>query len=81
MIDQELLNILVCPETKANLELAESSIIDDLNQKRESGELLNKAGKKIEVAFEAGLIREDKKVLYRIENDIPIMLIEEGIEL
>ena len=81
MISQDLLDILVCPETKANLSLAEDGLIAELNQKLDKGELVNKAGNKIDAKFEAGLVREDKKVLYRIENDIPIMLIEEGVEL
>ncbi len=31
--------------------------------------------------IEEGLVREDRKVLYVIDDDIPVMLIEESIEL
>jgi len=81
MIDQELLDILVCPETKAELALADDALIADLNKKQEAGELLNRAGQKITEKFEAGLKRKDGAYLYRIQNNIPIMLIDEGIPL
>ena len=81
MIDKELLDILVCPETKTSLKVAEESLIKSLNEKREAGDLLNRAGNPVKESFEAGLIREDKKFLYMIQQDIPIMLIDEAIPL
>jgi uncharacterized protein YbaR (Trm112 family) len=54
MISKELLDILCCPESKADLVLDENT-----------------------------LVSTDKKTRrrYRIENDIPIMLIEESEQL
>lgn len=81
MIDQELLDILVCPETKVALTVADEALIKSLNEKREAGELKNRAGQPVKDAFEAGLVREDGKYLYMIQQDIPIMLIDEAIPL
>jgi len=81
MIDPELLEILVCPETHQPLKLAEESQIADLNTRREAGNLVNVGGDKVEEAFEGGLIREDGNILYPIREGIPVMLIDEGIPL
>ena len=81
MIDQELLDILVCPETKEALTVADESLVKSLNEKMEAGELKNRAGQTVKDTFEAGLVREDGKFLYMIQKDIPIMLIDEAIPL
>ena len=59
MIDNELLDILACPETKEPVKLAEQSLIDELNAKAERGELTNRGGEKVERQMDGGLVRED----------------------
>ena len=81
MVDPDLLKILVCPEDKTSLELVEGETIERLNALRESGELKNRSGDAVEEAFEAGLLRQDGKFLYMIQQDIPIMLIDEAIPM
>ena len=81
LIDQELLAILCCPETKQEVSLAESSLITDLNSRVEKGELKNKAGQAVGEKLDGGLVRADKKILYPIRESIPVMLIEEGIPI
>ena len=81
MIDKELLEILACPETKEPVQLAEAELITKLNSRIERGELKNRAGKTLENAIDGGLIREDGAYLYPIEDEIPIMLIDEAIPL
>jgi len=54
MISKDLLDILCCPETKADLVLEGDSLISTDKATRRK---------------------------YRIENDIPIMLIEESLQL
>ncbi len=80
-IDKALLEILVCPETKSPVALASDSLIASLNQKIAAGSLSTVNGKKLTEKLSAGLIREDGKRLYQIIDDIPIMLVEEGINL
>ena len=80
-LDKDLLAILCCPETKQDVTLADQSLVDRLNQRIEKGELKNKAGQPVSGKLDGGLIRADKKILYPVREDIPVMLIEEGIPL
>jgi uncharacterized protein YbaR (Trm112 family) len=80
-VDQELLAILCCPETKQDVALAGDALVAKLNAKIEQGQLKNKAGQPVTEKLDGGLVRADKKILYPIREDIPVMLIEEGIPL
>jgi uncharacterized protein YbaR (Trm112 family) len=79
MVDKELLDILCCPETKQDLTLVEGTVISRLNDRIKQGTLKNRAGETVKEPMDAGLLREDKKYLYMIREDIPIMLIDEAI--
>ena len=80
-IDKELLAILCCPETKQDVALADDALIARLNNRVGKGDLKNKAGQPVTEKLDGGLLRADKKILYPIREDIPVMLIEEGIPL
>ena len=80
-IDDELIEILACPETRQPVTLAPAEILDKLNSEIDAGRLRNRGGDVVEKRIEEGLVREDGKVLYIIEDDIPIMLIDQSIEL
>ena len=79
MIDDQLLEILCCPETKQPVTLAASDVIDRVNAKIARGELVNRGGQKVEEKIDGGLLREDLKFLYPIRDEIPIMLEDEAI--
>jgi uncharacterized protein YbaR (Trm112 family) len=82
MIDKELLDIIVCPETKQDLVLAEPELIERINLLIEKGELLNRSKQKVSEKIDGGLIqKDDRKYLYPIRDDIPILLIDESIPL
>ncbi|WP_447972028.1 Trm112 family protein [Nitrospira sp. Kam-Ns4a] len=80
-VDKELLAILCCPDTKQDVSLADESLIAKLNERIARGDLKNKAGQPVTEKLDGGLIRADRKILYPIREDIPVMLIEEGIPL
>lgn len=80
-IDNELLAILCCPETKQPVHLAESALVKKLNDKSAQGGLKNRGNKPVTQPLDGGLIRADGKILYPVREDIPVMLIEEGIPL
>jgi len=80
-ISSELLEILVCPETKQPVALAGEEILAQLNEKVAAGSVRNRGGDKVERPITEGLIREDAAVLYPVDDGIPVMLIEESIEL
>ncbi len=81
MIDQDLLNILCCPETHQGLRLAEPALIERLNRQIASGALKNRGGQPVEEKLDSGLVRMDGEVLYPIRRDIPVLLVDEGIPL
>jgi uncharacterized protein YbaR (Trm112 family) len=80
-LDKDLLAILCCPETKLDVSLADDALIGKVNDAVSRGVLKNKAQKPVTEMLDGGLIRADKKILYPIREDIPVMLIEEGIPL
>ncbi|MGB1655862.1 MAG: Trm112 family protein [Longimicrobiales bacterium] len=81
MIDHNLLDILVCPETKQPLRVADESVLEAVNASIVAGSMSNRGGEVVTVAVTEGLIREDGDVLYPVRDDIPIMLIDESIPL
>jgi uncharacterized protein YbaR (Trm112 family) len=81
MVDPELLEILVCPETHQPVRPAERELLDRLNDAIRSGSVTNRGGDEVADPVEEGLVREDDKILYPVREDIPIMLINEAIEL
>ncbi|MFM8552030.1 MAG: Trm112 family protein [Nitrospiraceae bacterium] len=78
-VDKELLAILCCPDTKQDVALAADGLIASLNARIEKSEVTNKVGQTVREKLDGGLLRADKKILYPIREDIPVMLIEEGI--
>ncbi len=80
-VSTELLEILVCPETKQPVAMAGDELLTQLNEKIAAGKQRNRGGDKVEKPIAEGLVREDGKVLYAVDDGIPVMLIEESIEL
>jgi uncharacterized protein YbaR (Trm112 family) len=80
-VSPELLEILVCPETKQPVAPAPEETIARLNAEIEAGRLRNRGGEPVEKRIEEALVREDGKVLYVVDDGIPVMLVEESIEL
>ena len=80
-VNAELLEILVCPETRQPVALADAAVLARLNAEIDAGRLRNRGGDKVSKRIDEGLLRQDGKVLYIVDDDIPVMLIEESIEL
>ena len=80
-VSTELLEILVCPETKQPVSVATAERLEQLNQRIRSGELRNRGGDVVSEELTEALIREDEQVLYPIDDGIPVMLVDESIEL
>ena len=74
-IDPDLLEILVCPKTKGELELVElpQEICQQLVDK------YREHFRDEEPVVEKGLYSPDSSLVYPIVSDIPIMLIDEAL--
>ena len=77
----DLVEILVCPETKQPVSLASAELLARVNERVRAGTLRNRGGQAVTQPLQEGLVREDGRVLYPVDDGIPIMLIEESIEL
>ena len=80
-IDSELIDILVCPETRQPVKPASEEILAKINAEIESGRQRNRGGETVEKQIDEGLVREDGLILYIVDDSIPIMLIDQSIEI
>ena len=79
MIDKELLKILACPETHQPLAEASAEMVAKLNAEIAAGGTKNVGGAELSEVLVAGLVREDGAIFYPIRDEIPVLLIDEGI--
>lgn len=80
-LDQELLDILVCPETKDPVAVAAAGVLERVNAAVAEGRATTRGGEPIAEPVTEGLLREDGRILYPIREGIPIMLIDESIDV
>lgn len=79
-MDKHLLDILCCPLTKAPVRMLRREQIDALNRSIANGGVVTTNGAQLGQRLDAALITSDGRTIYRIEDDIPVMLVDEGIE-
>ena len=78
-LDPRFLEILCCPVSKRPLLALGKARLAALNQAIAAGGVVTVNGEVLAHALSAGLISDDGKVIYRIEDGIPVLLPEEGI--
>ena len=78
-VDGKLLEILCCPVSKTPLTVLGRQKLDKLNEAIKSNDALYVGGEKVTGPLQEGLITEDGKVIYPVQDDIPILLEEKGI--
>ena len=81
MVEKDLLEILVCPDDLSALRLATAAELSALNAKIAAGQVKNRSGQAVSSEVKEGLVRADGKYLYVVDDDIPVMLIDEAIPL
>lgn len=79
MIDEELLSILACPATHQSLAHADAALLGRLNASIARAQLTNVGGARVSEVLEAGLVREDGRIVYPIRDGIPVLLVDEGL--
>ena len=80
-VDPELVEILVCPDTKLNVDLAPAETVEKINLAIKENIVLNVDGQSVNDPLQDGLLREDDKIIYPVRDSIPVMLIGEGIPM
>lgn len=78
-VDGKLLEILCCPVSKTPLIRLLPQRLEKLNAAIEGGGVRYVGGDPVEAGLTEALVTEDLKVIYPVEDDIPILLEEKGI--
>ena len=78
-MDKRLLDILCCPVSKTPVRSLGKRELDALNDAIAAGKVDSVAGVAVRERIAEALITTDRKVIYRVEDGIPVMLPEEGI--
>ena len=81
MLDPELLALLVCPETHQDLIEAGPEEIARLNKAIAQGRIRTVKGVDVVQAVDGALIRADRLIAYPVRDDIPVMLVAEGLSI
>ena len=78
-MDRKLLDILACPATRQPLALLESRGLESLNRAIADGAIRRHDGTPQAGAVRQALVTRDRKIVYRIDDGIPVLLVEEAI--
>ena len=78
-MDRKLLDILACPATRQPLAMLEARGLDVLNQAIRAGGVRRVDDSPQSEPLREALVTRDRKRVYRIDDGIPVLLVEEGI--
>lgn len=78
-ISAELLRILCCPETKVPVEIVGAERLAALNAAIAAGQVAYADGSTVERPLEEALATVDARTVYRIDDGIPVMLVDRAI--
>ena len=74
-MNAQLLDILCCPTSKMPLRLLRADELDAVNRALAGRAAPDETTR----TLAAGLVTRDRRTIYRIEDDIPVMLADEAI--
>lgn len=80
-MDQEFLQALRCPKTQSPLELMTAEELTSLNHSIREGKVKHVDGTVVKKPLTEALFTSDHKTVYRVDDGIPILVIEQGIAL
>ncbi|MDQ3038505.1 MAG: Trm112 family protein [Pseudomonadota bacterium] len=78
-MDRKLLDILACPASRQPLSMLDAAGIDAMNDAIASGSVRRADDTMQSEPLREGLLTRDRKTVYRIDDGIPVLLVEEGI--
>lgn len=80
-VDDVLVGVLACPETRQRLHPADAATVVLLNGAIGGGGLRNRSGRAVTEPVEGALVRADGAVCYLIRGGVPLMLADEAVAL
>ena len=78
-MDRKLLDILACPATRQPLALLDRAGLDALNQAIAAGGIRRVDDSPQSEPLREALVTRDHRLVYRIDDGIPVLLAEEAI--
>lgn len=78
-MEESFLNVLQCPITGESVHIAETDLVDRLNDHIKRGSLENRTGDAIGEPIDSALVNETKKWAFPIRNRIPSLLVDDAI--
>ncbi len=80
-MDKRLLSILCCPVTHKGLSLARPDLLKKINTAISDGRLVNRDGAELSGSVDEALITDDGKIMYPVNEGIPVLLEGESVGL
>jgi len=78
-MDRKLLDILACPASRQSLAMLDAAGMDALNKAIAAGDVRRADDTTQSEPLREALLTRDRKTVYRIDDGIPVLLVEEGI--
>ncbi len=78
-MDRKLLDILACPATRQPLSLLERAGLDALNQAIAAGGVRRADDTPQSEPLREALVTRDHRLVYRVDDGIPVLLADEAI--
>mgnify|MGYP002776998084 CR=1 FL=1 len=80
-MDRKLLDLLVCPRTHQPLALADAGLLQRINAAASGGSLRRIDGSVHDQPVREALVVRDGTTAYRVDDGIPVLLVDEGLDL
>ena len=78
-MDTRLLSILCCPVSHKGLTVMRADVLKKINAAITAGELVNHDGARLSEPLTEALITDDGKLMYPVNDGIPVLLEGESI--
>ncbi len=78
-MDRKLLDILVSPDTRQPLAMLDAAGLNALNRAIAAGTVKRNDECAQTDALREALVTRDRKTVYRVDDGIPVLLVEDGI--
>jgi uncharacterized protein YbaR (Trm112 family) len=80
-LDKRLLDILCCPASKQPVAMLTSAQLAAINRGIEQRQVRSVDGATVVKPLAAGLLTRDGRLAYRIDDGIPVMLADQGLQV